>query len=79
MMSKIERCSICDESTGNAGIGDDSIVCECCGRVICENCKFSIPIGYNDEYNGNKYDILCKECLKETFEILNKINGGKHE
>lgn len=38
MNKELERCETYDELTGNAGIEEDSIVCDLCGRVVCDNC-----------------------------------------
>ena len=38
-MRNAERCCICDEPTGRAGRGEDSIYCERCeAGPFCENC-----------------------------------------
>lgn len=55
MSKELERCELCDEPTGNAGIDEDSIVCDICNRVICEECEV---IFYPK--------IICKECYKKN-------------
>lgn len=56
-MAKLERCAICDELTGNAGVLDDSIVCVKCGKVICSEC---IDINYSNPVD--EYEVRCTDC-----------------
>ena len=50
---KQERCEICNELTGRAGRLDDSIICEECSRIICEDCVI---------YEPNGVHTVCTEC-----------------
>ena len=60
---KLERCDICDELTGNAGILDDSIQCEICGRIICERCLSNdITMDMSCGYTPT----ICKLCTVEV-------------
>ena len=55
----LEYCEICNEETGNAGVMDDSIVCEACDRIICENCLYpDTPMDMTCGY----IPTWCKEC-----------------
>ena len=56
-MKPIEICDVCDRPTGNAGIMDDSIQCEGCGDIICEDCKY--------ESRGER--VFCIECGMEYY------------
>lgn len=59
----LERCDICDELTGNAGILDDSIQCEMCGRIICESCLSNdVPMDMNCGYTPT----ICKLCMEDV-------------
>ncbi len=33
-----ERCSMCDDYTGHAGAGEDSLFCECGEGPLCCDC-----------------------------------------
>lgn len=60
---KLERCDICDELTGNAGILDDSFQCEVCGRIICENCLSNdAPMDMSCGYTQT----ICKLCMEDV-------------
>lgn len=37
---------------------DDYIKCECCGKILCEDCLHTIG-----------FDFLCKSCYDEAHEI----------
>lgn len=54
---KREICDICDRPTGNAGVMDDSIQCEMCGDIICEDCQ----------YEDTEGKILCNECGRDYY------------
>lgn len=51
-MSELERCVECDEPTGRAGRGDDSLYCGHCGAgPFCAEC--------------HDLHLLCEECYEE--------------
>ena len=56
-MKSYEHCDICDELTGGAGRGDDSLICCNCDKVLCPNCQVS----------GLDYIVLCKECAAKII------------
>lgn len=37
-MANLEYCCVCDEPTGRAGAGDDSLYCGCDCGPFCETC-----------------------------------------
>jgi len=50
----IELCEHCGDPTEKAGVGEDSIVCDFCGCVICEDCL---------EIDGNENGkLVCYKC-----------------
>lgn len=59
----LERCDICDELTGGAGRGDDSIVCWECNKVICPECQV----------DGLDEVVLCKVCLRKVREKYEQL------
>ena len=62
---KMERCDICDELTGNAGVLDDSIQCEICGRIICEDCLSNdAPMDMSCGYTPT----ICRLCMEDYWE-----------
>ena len=55
----MEYCDRCGELTGNAGILDDSIQCESCGAIICEECIYqNAPMDMSCGYTP----VWCKDC-----------------
>ena len=52
-----EICDYCDQLTGKAGRLDDSLVCESCDCVICEDCQ-------DKDYEN---EVLCKNCGHSKF------------
>lgn len=59
----IEYCEICNEPTGNAGRLDDSVECEICHKIICEDCLYpETPMDMSCGY----IPYWCKECGKKT-------------
>jgi len=52
-----QLCEICDEPTGNCE--DDSILCEICGKIMCEGCIYEfMSMGTED----GCVPVWCKEC-----------------
>ena len=65
-MKNIEICNLCDEPTGNAGLMDDSIQCEMCGKIICEECVYeNAPMDMSCGYTP----VWCKECGEKMEEV----------
>ena len=65
-MRNIEICNLCDEPTGNAGLMDDSIQCEMCGKIICEECVYeNAPMDMSCGYTP----VWCKECGGKMEEV----------
>lgn len=54
-LTSLEYCDICDQPTGGAGRGDDSLVCWECDKVICKECQV----------DGLDNVVLCKECYQK--------------
>ena len=59
---ELERCYDCDEPTGRAGRGDDSLYCEYCDKgPFCPDC-----------FNGHSLD-CCTAKLATALERLEKL------
>jgi len=49
MTTNVELCVLCDEPTGGAGCGEDSLYCDICDiGPLCEECW---GIGGHDEHD----------------------------
>ena len=58
-----QLCELCDEPTGRCE--DDSIICEYCEKVICEDCLAC---------SGSLEKTVCINCYQG--EKINEENGG---
>lgn len=58
---RFEKCAECDNDTGFAGAGEDSIFCSCddhVGGPYCEPCNKAL----HPELQGNSPDNPCYDC-----------------
>jgi len=63
----LEYCSECDEATGNAGIGEDSLHCD--GKVYCDVCWELLPHNQAETIARQKAKIdELTACIEEMCE-----------